>query len=290
MSMRNKLKFQGGFTRLFCRRKAEINKRAFGRHPSLPDSLFLKSHELDFDIISFSGLSNFEDQILSIYSLLYYAGKPFKWTIYSDKSYTEVHKEIFKKKFDFVEVKDWDVYDLHNTIKPIGDYLKVCPLGKKLNIILGHDCKRQTIYMDSDIIFYKNSPYYLNNALLSKGLWYAPDALGDVGDYFSIKRESIYPLNSGLLIFNKSFNAEDIYEYLENLKGDYCYFSEQSSFEYAFRKQGANMLDPRQFVIDTSDQFDFSMTHHPGDVAMRHYTSPVRHKMWQKGWKWHFGK
>ena len=288
--MRNKLKFQGGLTRLFCRKKAEINKKAFGRHPSFPDNLLLKSHELNFDIISFSGLSNFEDQLLSIYSLLYYAGKPFKWTIYSDKSYTEAHKEIFQKKFDFVEVKEWDVYDHHIKIKPINDYFKVCPLGKKLNIILGHDCTRQTIYLDSDIIFYKNIPYYLNNTLLSKGLWYVPDALGDVSQYFFKERESIYPLNSGLLIYNNSFIAEDIYEYLENLKGEYCYFSEQSSFEYAFRTQGANMLDPRQFVIDTSDQFDFSMSHQPTDIAMRHYTSPVRHKMWQKGWKWHFGK
>ena len=289
--MRNKLKFQGGLTRLLCRKKAEINKINFAKHPSFPnDQLILKSHQLNFDIISFSGASNFEDQILSIYSLLYYAGRPFKWTIYSDKSYTESHKETFKKTFDFVEIKEWDVYDHYIKIKPISDYLNVCPLGKKLNIILGHECTQQTMYLDSDIIFYKNSPFYLNNALLSKGLWYAPEALGEVGAYFSIERESIYPLNSGLLILNKSFNAEDIYEYLENLKGDYCYFSEQSSFEYAFRKQGANMLDPRQFVIDTSDQFDFSMNHHPGDIAMRHYTSPVRHKMWQKGWKWHFDK
>jgi hypothetical protein len=59
-------------------------------------------------------------------------------------------------------------------------------------------------------------------------------------------------------------------------------------FEYAFRKQGAQILDPRQFIIDTEDQFDFSMKYHPGDMAMRHYTGPIRHKMWQKGWKWHF--
>lgn len=289
--MIKKLKYQGGATRLICRKQAELNKQAFGKNTSSPeDELILKANILDFDIISFSGISNYEDQILSIYSLLYYAGKPFKWTIYSDKSYTKTHKDVFERKFDFVEVKEWDVYDHYTKIKPISDYLNVCPLGKKLNIILGHECTRQTMYLDSDIIFYKNSPFYLNNALLSKGLWYAPDALGEVGAYFSIERESIYPLNSGLLILNKSFNAEDIYEYLENLKGDYCYFSEQSSFEYAFRKQGANMLDPRQFVIDTSDQFDFSMNHHPGDIAMRHYTSPVRHKMWQKGWKWHFDK
>lgn len=81
--MIKKLKYQGGATRLICRKQAELNKQAFGKNTSSPeDELILKANILDFDIISFSGISNYEDQILSIYSLLYYAGKPFKWTIF----------------------------------------------------------------------------------------------------------------------------------------------------------------------------------------------------------------
>ena len=48
------------------------------------------------------------------------------------------------------------------------------------------------------------------------------------------------------------------------------------------------MLDPRQFIIDSTDQFDFALKYYPESIAMRHYTSPVRHKMWQRGWQWHF--
>jgi hypothetical protein len=50
------------------------------------------------------------------------------------------------------------------------------------------------------------------------------------------------------------------------------------------------MLDPRQFIVDSADQFDLSLKYYPENIAMRHYTSPVRHKMWQNGWKWHFVK
>ena len=187
-----------------------------------------------------------------------------------------------------MEVKDWDFYDHPLRIKSINDYVSYCSMGKKLNTILGHNHTQQTIYVDSDIVFYRNISFYLNSNLLKDGLWYVPDPIGDLNEYFSQKRESIYPLNAGLLIINKKFNQEDINIYLSNLDENFSYFSEQSSFEYAYRKQGANMLDPRQFIIDTSDQFDISIKHHPEDIAMRHYTGPVRHKMWQKGWKWHF--
>jgi hypothetical protein len=287
--MRGKIKYQGGITKALCQRRANLNKKLFRKSIDKIDiSGMGTAKAVDFDIISFSGAASFEDQILSIFSFLVYAGTPEKWTIYSDKSYTEDHKKVFKSKFPFVEIVDWDVFDLVKNNKVLSDYLKECHLAKKLNIILGHPYTKQTIYLDSDIVFYKNICNYLNTGLLSKGLWYAPDTMwGDIEHYFKNKPASIYPLNSGLLILDQHFNIADVFEYLDNLKGNYHYFSEQSSFEYAFRKQNANMLDPRQFVIDSSDQFDFATKYHPADIAMRHYTTPVRHKIWQNGWKWH---
>lgn len=288
--MRNKLKYQGAVTRFLCVKKAESNKKLFTKEvDTLISNVKNQSYKTDCDLFSFSGASGFEDQILSIYSFVYYVGFPLKWIIYSDKSYTEYHINMFRKIFPFVEVKDWDLTKSFENNGNVKEYLSVCPLAKKLNIILDHEYKdTQSIYVDSDIVFYKNMSYYFNSNLLSKGLWYVPDTLGNPKNYFYVPRESIYPLNSGLLILNNKFDFEDIYQYFKNLKGNYGYFSEQSSFEYAFRRQGANILDPRQFIIDTSDQFDFSNKYDPRDIAMRHYTSPVRHKMWQKGWKWHF--
>ena len=44
-------------------------------------------------------------------------------------------------------------------------------------------------------------------------------------------------------------------------------------------------LDPRRFILDSGDQFDFSYLLPFDKIAIRHYTGPVRHKMWQAGWR-----
>lgn len=287
--MRKKIKYQGGITKILCQKQAVRNKKLFLDNLSkIEISKSSKLARVNFEVISFSGAAGFEDQIISIYSFLFYAGTPIKWVIYSDGSYTADQKDILKELFAFVSVIEWDVYSHVADNAALSAYLKECHLAKKVNIILGHDYQHQTIYLDSDIIFYKNISTYLSHHLLSEGLWYAPDALGDIAQKFETNRESIYALNSGLLILNNHFNKKDVLDYFEGLQGNYHYFSEQSSFEFAFRKQRANILDPRQFVVDSSDQFDFSPKYYPDEIAMRHYTTPVRHKMWQKGWQWHF--
>lgn len=287
-----KLKYQGGITRKLCQKQAEWQKAKFRKAVLENDDLIkMDNKTVNFEIISLSGAASFEDQLLSIYSFVYYAGVPIHWTIYSDKSYTEEHKAIFKRKFPFVTIEEWDTYDYYRTNPLLKAYLEECPMAKKANVIIGHPFKHQTVYLDSDILFYKNISYYFNTPLLSKGLWYAPDVMWgqrDVEAYFNKDRDSIYPLNAGLLILNDDFDPSDMYEYLDSLKGRYDWHSEQSSFEFAFRKQGAQILDPRQFINDCSDQFDFSTKFNPADIAMRHYTTPVRHKMWQNGWKWNF--
>jgi hypothetical protein len=285
--MRRKIKYQGGITKALCQKQAERNKAIFSKNVQAIDiSKNVKPNLVDFDVISFSGSAGFEDQVLSIYSFIVYAGTPLRWTIYSDGSYNDEQKQLFKKQFAFADIVEWDVYPHVQNNSLLGDY----HLAKKLNVIIGHPYKQQTIYVDSDVVFYKNIAQYLNSGLLSNGLWYAPDTMwGNVDGYFKNKVSSIYPLNSGQMILNSSLKSDDIYEYLEGLNGNYHYFSEQSSFEYAFRKQNANLFDPRQFIIDTSDQFDFGMSYYPDNIAMRHYTTPVRHKIWQKGWKWHLG-
>jgi len=287
--MARKIKYQGGITRHLCRKQAEWHKKAFRKLITTKGHLKIHGEkELNHEIISFSGNSTFEDQLLSIYSFVSYAGIPARWTIYSDKTYTREEKKWFKTLFPFVSILDWDIYDHYQKNNLIKEYLTVCNLAKKINIIIGHPYNGQTFYLDSDILIYKNFSYYLNSTEINTGLWYVPDALENISAHFKTNNESIFSLNSGFLTLNNQFDPSGIFDYLESLNGNYGYFSEQSAFEYAFKKQEAKPLDPRQFIIDTTDQFDFSIKYNPDSIAMRHYTSPVRHKMWQNGWKWHF--
>jgi hypothetical protein len=287
--MRKKIKYQGGITKRICQKLADKHKKEFRNLILKKERVFTYANRpINFEMISFSGATAFEDQLLSIYSFVHYAGVPIKWIIYSDGSYTQTHTDIFKREFPFVALVNWDVNSKNTNEELLKDYISKYGTAKKVTLIAGHQYVNPTIFIDSDIVFYPNIAAYLNNPLLSKGLWYVPDAIGNVSHFIAETKDSIYPFNFGMLIMDGSFNFDDVYSYLEALKGQYAYFSDQSAFEYAFRKQGAQILDPRQFIIDTEDQFDFSMKYHPGDMAMRHYTGPIRHKMWQKGWKWHF--
>lgn len=288
--MRKKLKYQGGLTKIICQQKAHRHKNAFKKKISESERFFTypTNNHLKFEVISFSGVSSFEDQLLSIYSLLINVGLPLSWTLYSDGSYTQQHIDVFKKEFPFIIIKNWNEGDKYLVNKYLHEYSKVCNLYKKINLIASHYSDHQLMYVDSDIIFYQNMLSYINSELLDTHFWYVPDAIGSVKKYFTLKPYDIYTLNSGLLFFNKHLNVGNIFEYLESLNGDYNYFSEQSSFDYAFKKQHAKILDPRQFIVDSSDQFDFSAKFRPDEIAMRHYTTPIRHKIWQNGWKWHF--
>src|SRR5476651_2234448 len=144
--MRKKIKYQGGITKMICQKRAERNKKSFRKGLAAIDiSSMANTKQVDFEIISFSGAASFEDQVLSIFSFLVYAGVPAKWIIYSDKSYTEEQKQVFKSKFPFVSIVDWDVFDIVKESKTLSDYLKECHLGKKLNVIMGHPYNGQTI-------------------------------------------------------------------------------------------------------------------------------------------------
>jgi hypothetical protein len=287
--MRKKLKYQGGITKIICQKLAESHKKSFRKLVSQDKTVFSYQHRpIDYDIISFSGAAGFEDQLLSIYSFVHYAGIPAKWVVYSDKSYTQKHIDIFKKEFPFVTVVDWDANDKYVNHPLLAAYVKKHGTAKKVNVVASHNYERRTIFMDSDIVYYSNIAHYLNSRSLQKGYWYVPDAISDVAGFMKTEEDHLYAFNFGFMILDSGFNFDDALTYLEKLNGNFSYFSDQSAFEYAFRKQNGQVLDTRQFIIDTSDQFDFALNYYPDQIALRHYTSPVRHKMWQKGWKWHF--
>jgi hypothetical protein len=269
---------------------ASAERKKFSRHlwAGKLDSL-TKDKVSDFDIISFSGKNELEEQALSIASYLFHVGLPQKWTIYSDGSHTQNDIDCLEKLFPFVKVKPWNQNPSLAENQLLNNYLKTCHLSKKLHAILGHRYERQTIYTDSDIVFYKNASAYFNSCILNDHFWFLPET-----NWGSLKNENLseaadmFVLNSGLLILNHTFDFNHVFTYLESLNNNFHYFSEQSAFNYSFKKQKACVLDPRKFIVDTEDQFDFGMSFEADEMAVRHFVNPVRHKMWQKGWKWHF--
>jgi len=295
-----KLKYQGGLTKMILSELGKKNKKEFAIiiNQNL-NSLRHKLHgePIQMAIVSFSCFNDFYEQTLSILSFLRYVGTPISWTLYSDGTHTSKQIQLLKSAFEFIEVKMTDLEKLNNNCKevllPYIDHLlhyaKKQPLGKKLFFYLNHHLKSPTLFLDSDILFYNKASIF--NLLLNDSVngWYLPDTDGGCLDsrYKAKNWNGLYQVNSGFFLLNREMaDLKEGLEFLKSLDLAYEYFSEQNTFHILFRCNSFMPLDPRIFILNNDDQFDFSYLYPKEKMAIRHYTGPVRHKMWQRDWKW----
>ena len=299
-----KIKFQGGITKLVTASIGKRNKLLFSE--IVEENLHIITDKLKFkaspiDLVSFSSSRDFYDQILSILTFIRYVGYPKCWTIYSDGSHTPHQVDLLENQFTFLKVEktDWEdsnaLFDkCKNSLLPYKEYLvdygRKQPLGKKLFHYLNHEVSSPTLFIDSDILFYHRA-YILQTILANTATgWYLPDTDAECLDsrYKKKRIEQLYSVNSGFFLLNNNLTyfAEGL-EFLKSLNKEYEYFTEQTVEHIVLNSNNLMPLDPRAFVLNIDDQFDFSYTQTREAMAIRHYTGPVRHKMWQRNWRWH---
>ncbi len=298
-----KIKYQGGITKLIASKIAGKNKKKFATYIDQNLSSLVKelgNKFIQVDLVSFSSKKDFYEQVLSILSFFRYVGSPNSWIIYSDGSHTRKQINILESGFEFVKVKLWDwdnASKLPDNTKDVllpyknilFDYAKKMPLGRKLYYYLNHSVNMPTIFLDSDILFYQKSS--ILKIVLDEKVdgWYMLDPSWGCLDsrYKQKNSEQPYQLNGGFVIVNKELpNLIDGLEFLKSLNREYEYFTDQTIFHILSRCNDFRPLDPRIFIISTEDQFDFNYINKTDNIAVRHYTGPVRHKMWQKDWRW----
>jgi len=298
-----KIKYQGTITKTICSQLGKRNKKKFADQVNsglvgIAQQCEHKSTAID--VASFSSNRDFYDQVLSILSFIRYVGTPRNWTLYSDGSHTDFQRELVSKSFPFLTVKliDWDEMKDEQVVvkerlqpykKYLIDYVRKNPLGKKLFYYLNHSVSVPTLFLDSDILFYTKSSNF--DSLLAEKVpgWFLPDDEWSCLDsrYKSNHSEQMYQINSGFFLLPTEIaNIESGMEFLKSLNGEYEYFSEQTTFHILFRNNGFMPFDPRIYVLNSGDQFDFSYMFSRNKIGARHYTGPVRHKMWQRDWKW----
>jgi hypothetical protein len=294
-----KIKYQGGLTKLITSSIGRRNKTRFAKFieqnlPSLRNKM--EGQALQLDVVSFSSSKDLYEQVLSILSFLRYAGTPASWTIYSDGSHTANQIDLLNKGFEFIKIEIQEIVD-KTSLKPglfpykneLKHYAQMQPLGKKLFHYLNHRITKPTLFLDSDILFYNKAFEF--DMILNSDVpgWYLPDKEWGCLDsrYKATYQKELNQVNSGFFLLNEELkDLKEGLEFLNNLDQQYEYFTEQSVFHILFKKNGLIPLDPSIFILDSEDQFDFSYLYPKEEIALRHYTGPVRHKMWQKGWKW----
>lgn len=298
-----KLKFQGGLTKLITSKLGDKNKKRFAEyiaHNLIALRKNVVSEPIAIDVVSFSSKKDLCDQVLSILSFLRYAGEPLSWTLYSDGSHTREQIAHLEQSFSFLKVQqyDWDqASDIPCTLKEtlipyrseLFDYAKTKPLGKKAFYFLNHAIKHPTLFLDADILFYKKASVFKLILKEKVNGWFLPDPSWGCLDtrYKQQHSEELYQLNGGFVLMNhEPAHLSEALGFLKSLNYTYEYFTDQTIFHILSRYNNFMPLDPRTFILNSADQFDFSYLHPREKMAIRHYSGPVRHKMWQKDWKW----
>lgn len=277
--------------RILCVELAKFHKKNFS-------TIFLnnklkvhfRNKKVSTELFSLVGEKSIEDFLLCITSFCQNVGLPPKWTIYSDGTILEETYQKIKKLYPFIEMLPWDFYIESVRDPKLDEYVnKGFIFAKKLYVIIGHPPVAQTIYTDSDIVYYKNAGLYFDNHLLDSGIWCCAEALfSPIKHTYDYPNDTLYHINAGFFVYNSTINFKPINEYFKNLsEKDFNHFTELKAVEFMLKQQNYKLLDPRLFVIECNDQFIFGSYFDKNVIAFRHFITPVRHKMWQYGYKWH---
>lgn len=241
------------------------------------------SKNVDFKVVSFSGGKQFEDQVYSIASFIKNVGKPFSWIIYNDGSYNSIQVG-FLEKIQNVQVQN---IDLINSALPI-KILEKQPTLKKVEILIKHQNDKNTIFTDSDILFYRNFSTLFkidsdrNYYLVDEGNGYFDE------DFMNEYPKIDSPFNFGLIFSNSEIDMSSVVSYiLEKIEAKKLgYWSDQTAFQkLVMQDENFCPLGKELFKVGGSDAFKISHCVDYNKIALRHFVGPVRHKMWQYPWK-----
>ena len=301
-----KLKYQGGITKLLTTKIAAQHKSLFAKYINESGNLRQLSITIDkgqpvhLQVVSFSSTYDFSEQVLSVLSFIKYVGIPISWIVYSDGTHSPSQVKLLETSFNFLEViciTDFEDYIEHNISnnlllykKELIDYANVVPLGKRMFLYLNFDIKSPTLFIDSDILFYSKAECIQSLVTADYNGWFLPDAGWGCLDsrYISVQMPQPYQVNGGMFLIKNSLKyLNEGMEFFRSLGNEYEYFSDQNVFHILLLANGFMPLDPRIFILNSGDQFDIAYSHKVEEMAVRHYTGPVRHKMWQRDWKWH---
>lgn len=222
------------------------------------------------------------EQVASVRSFLQNAGRPPRFTIVSDGTYTSQSVALLEQIDDCVTIETastWLPRDVPNDLRP---YLTSHPTGRQLALIMCLPMNGPAVYADSDVLFF-NAAHELATVPASNGAvaHYLPDC-GFSGDRRLLRdvEEEAQPVNTGFLLLVRPLDWRGALDRLRQLRGEPTFFTNQTLTHIAMHENGAVALDPRKYVLQLDDQFEFPDRYVSADIALRHYVNPVRHKMW----------
>jgi hypothetical protein len=233
-------------------------------------------------LVTFSGEEALPEQVASLRSFLAHAGRPWSATVVSDGTHRPAARRLLEAIDPVVRVVDVEDVALPELPAAVRAYAARAPLGRKLAVELALPLRgERTLYADADVLFLRGAGVL---ARLVEDPVGAPRFLLDPEPYLDDRLspgDRHAPVNSGALLVHRPLDWAPGLRALAALgPAPERWHTEQTVLHLAVHASGGVPLDPARFVVQTDDMRSLRDRHANPAVALRHYTTPVRHKLW----------
>ncbi len=240
------------------------------------------TRDFPLEVYAYSGEAALPEQIASIRSFLRFAGRPPRFTVVSDGSYSQASIATLKRINECVAVDEIDAWIPDAIPAAIEPYLRAHPTGRQLALIMSLSRTRQALYTDSDVLFFADAGNLAEViASASAPAMYLRDCRFS-GDERLLRAGEIEApaVNTGFLLLFQQLDWSGAIARFIDLEGEPTFFTNQTMAHLAMHANGAVPLDPAKYVLQLDDQFIYADRYAGETIAMRHYVNPVRHKFW----------
>jgi len=232
-------------------------------------------------VVTFSCERDLPEQVASLRALLRWGGRPDEAVVVSDGTHTAASRALLERVDPCVRVVHWRDLAGGDLPPSVRRYVEVSAMGKKLAVGLALPGDRPLVYVDADVLLLPAARAALPAALRRE----VPRYLLDPEDVYLDARllrpgEREQPLNAGFLLLPGPLDWSEPLARLARLDDEPAFHTEQTLVHLAVRAAGGRPLDPARWVVATDDMPLWQDRHRGPETVLRHYTSPVRHKLW----------
>jgi hypothetical protein len=238
--------------------------------------------ELSLDVFAYSGENTLPEQAASIRSFLAYAGRPTKFTVVSDGSYTATSVALLEKIDICVRVERMPPSLPSGLPEKVTSFFTSHFTGKQLALIMSLPANGPALYTDADVLFFPGAHELAHlSQTQSVSAFYQAD-YQFAGDERLIRDETEKenPANMGFLLLFKRLDWALGLARLRAFHGVPNFFTTQTVTHLCLHANDARPFDRQKFVLQLADQTIYRDRYANRSLAMRHYVNPVRHKFW----------
>ena len=234
------------------------------------------------EVFSYSGEAALPEQIASIRSFLRHVGRPIRFNVVSDGTYSESSRRLLRNLDECVAVSDAREWVPKNLPEKFLSYLTSHPTGRQLALIMSLPVDAPVLYLDSDVLFFAGAADLLSyTKAVDVPAFYQADCQFS-GDERLLRgaSEKRDPVNTGFLMLFRPLDWSLSTQRFLELDGAPIFFTNQTMTHLTMHANNAAPFDPGKYVLQLDDQFVYPDRYASPGIALRHYVNPVRHKFW----------